>query len=350
MTNGELLKTVLQSLTEEEIRSHFGERASDPQLSLETRVKHLRKRLARIAERNREPLFHSRYGLLQQSQAPAVQQLLDSVPSLPARCAERLIDHASGEELQALEERRTPRRLVEQAEAALEALRLNRAYEGLHMDAVQSLDSDRLALNSLRIQPGWSDQIQLELKHHSPDGPSWHRIGPEDAPLRRSLVRTEAGRYVPHDAKGALSGETDLYSAILGALPDAQREALDIQIHQSVELRRRLRQQALPRAELRQLLDAGTPLEPVRETLRLLGQDAGFDAQPPGQILLERAQQLFPSLGEPQLNDLLSHLHTQPGALPTNWPRWPPSINAWRASSASGKTKCRHATPAPARC
>ncbi len=337
LTNGELLKTVLQSLTEEEIRSHFGERASDPQLSLETRVKHLRKRLARIAERNREPLFHSRYGLLQQSQAPAVQQLLDSVPSLPARCAERLIDHASGEELQALEERRTPRRLVEQAEAALEALRLNRAYEGLHMDAVQSLDSDRLALNSLRIQPGWSDQIQLELKHHSPDTPSWHRIGPEDAPLRRSLVRTEAGRYVPHDAKGALSGETDLYSAILGALPDAQREALDIQIHQGVELRRRLRQQALPRAELRQLLDAGTPPEPARETLRLLGQDAGFDAQPPGQILLERAQQLFPGLGEPQLNDLLSHLHTQPGgaanqlaALAAEYQRLESQLSIWQ--------------------
>ncbi|SDT30027.1 Leucine Rich Repeat [Pseudomonas cedrina] len=313
LTNGELLKTVLESLSEEEIRSHFGERASDPQLSLTTRVKHLRKRLARIAERNRAPLFDSRYGLLQQSEAPAVRQLLDSVPTLPARCAERLIDHASGEELQALEERHTPQRLAEQAEAALDALRLNRAYEGLHLDAVQSLDSDRLALNSLRIQPGWSDQIRLELKHHSPDGPTWHRIGAEDAPLQRSLVRTETGRYAPHDAKGALSGETDLYSAILGALPDAQREALNIQIHQGLELRRLLRQQALPRAELRQVLDAGTPPEPARKTLRLLGHDAGFHALSPGQVLLERAQQLFPGLGEPQLNDLLSHLHTQPG-------------------------------------
>ncbi|WP_411378706.1 dermonecrotic toxin domain-containing protein [Pseudomonas sp. MPB26] len=313
LTNGELLKTVLESLSEEEIRSHFGERASDPRLSLETRVKHLRKRLARIAERNRAPLFDSRYGLLQQTQAPAVRQLLDTVPTLPARCAERLIDHASGEELQALEERRTPERLADQAAQALDALRLNRAYEGLHMDAVQSLDSDRLALNSLRIQPGWSGRIRLELKHRSPHSPSWHRIGPDDAPLLRSLVRTEAGRYVPHDEKGPLSGETDLYSAILGALPDAHRDALGIQIHQAAELRERLRQHPLPRAELRKVLENGTPRPPRRVTMRLLGQDAGFSRQVTAHVLMERAQRLFPGLGEPQLNDLLAHLNTQPG-------------------------------------
>ncbi|WP_300628131.1 DUF6543 domain-containing protein [Pseudomonas sp.] len=316
LENGDLLKTVLGGLSTDEIRSQFGERASDPELSLENRSRLLRHTLADFADRQRDALFESRYAPLQAVDA-SVQQLLSTTPELPASVAQTLVSQASGAELQALHAHTTPPRLAELARTALSEVRVNRAYEGQHLDALQPLDTDRLELNSLRLLPGWSDQIQLEARHHSAAGPTWLRIGATDAPAHRTLVRTEDGHYVPHDQKGALSSQTDLYSAILSALPDPQREQLGLEIFQGAELKERLRQTPLPRSELRVLLNPDTTPQSITETLRLLGSDNGYRAQAPAPIgpanLLERARTLYPELREHQLNTLMNHLQSQPG-------------------------------------
>ena len=317
LKNGDLLKTVLQALSPEEIRASFGERASDPQLSLETRAKNLRKKLADIAETQRAQLFDSRYGPLQQRNDPAIRRLMEAAPQLPAQVAEHLLSHASGAELQALDRQRLPPRLAEQARQAVQALQLNRAYEGQHLEAAANLDTDRLALNSLKLLPGWSTQLRLVARHRSMQGAIWNTLGPDDASLVRTLVRSDSGRYTPYNGNAALAGETDLYSAILNALPDAQREALHIDIHQGAELKQRLRQQPLSRDELRVVLDNGAPSEPPRETLRLLGNNVGYPLRPPapdGQpTLRQRAEQLYPQMEPAQLDALLARLDTEPG-------------------------------------
>lgn len=53
---------------------------------------------------------------------------------------------------------------------------------------------------------------------------------------------------------GTLFGETDLYTAVLQALPDAQRDALGIHIGQGPLLKQTLRQYALAREPLGELL------------------------------------------------------------------------------------------------
>lgn len=319
LTNGDLLKAVLKALTPEEIRAQFGERASDPQLSLETRARNLRKRLAEIARKHRGALFDSRYAFLQYSLHPQAQRLIESAPGLPASVAEKLLGQATAQELTALREQRTPPRLAQLAQATLTEVRLNRAYEGLHLDSHINLDSDQLTLSALRLLPGWSTDVNLQARHRTIDGPLWRSIGPDSAPIRRNLVRLDSGRYVPYDERGPLSGETDLYTAILHALPDAQRDQLNIGIHQGAELRERLRQHPPPRHELRVLL--GAEPEPAVETLQLLGNDAGYAQQPPaagGPVSLQqRARTLYPGLRDTQLHALIEQLQTRPGGAAT---------------------------------
>jgi Leucine-rich repeat (LRR) protein len=316
LDSGQLLKAVLHSLSPEEIRTQFGERASDPQLSVDTRVTLLRKKLAHTARRNLAALFDSRYGSLPRVDSPPAQRLQQTAPQLPAGVITRLLEHASGEELQALDDQRLPERLTDHARAAQAHLQVNRAYEGLHLDSVQNLDSERLALNSLKLLPGWSPRLRLEARHLTREGERWLHVGPDDASVHRTLVRTGEGRYVPYDDKGALSGETDLYDAVLHALPDTERRALRLNLHQGAELKQRLRQQAWPRATIRTLLSDPIAPEPARETLRLLGSDTGYRAQPPGAdgpaSLIQRARALYPLISNAQLDGLLDHLNTQP--------------------------------------
>lgn len=317
LANGELLKSVLRALDPEEIRRLFGERAADPELSLDNRVKQLRKQLARLAHAHRAELFDSRYAQLQPAADAPAQQLLANASGLPRKVVAHLLDQASADELDELDAQRTPPRLAELAEATLAELRINRAYEGQHMAAMPNLDSERLALNSLKIQAGWSRNVRIEARHLTPQGELWQQVGADDAPLVRTLVRTSDGLHVPHDEKGPLSGETDLYTAILNALPDAQRNALGFEVNQGPALQQRLRQRPLPRDELRQVLDSQVIPPPTRETLRLLGNDAGYPAQarsaalPP--TLEQRARTLYPALDSRQISDLLNQMHTQPG-------------------------------------
>lgn len=317
LNNGDLLKTVLQALTQDELRTQFNERIGDPQLSVETRTRHLRKHLAQAAERQRAVLFDSRYSSLPSVFTPYARQILHTTAGLPASVANRLVAQASGAELEVMDQRRTPSRLAELARAALDEVRLNRAYEGLHLDSPQTVDTDRLALNSLRMLPGWSDHIYLEARHLSVKGAIWNSIGPADASIRRTLVRLDTGRYVPYEGSAALSGETDLYSAILHALPDAQRSALNIDIHNGLELRQRLAQQPLAREEWR--VELGTSqAQPLRiEALRLLGNVEGYLREPvaPAQplTLQQRTRALFPSLPEQQVQHLIDHLQPHTG-------------------------------------
>lgn len=314
LANGELLNTVMQGLSPDEIRAQFDERAADPQPSLENRVMQLRKKLARAADAHRVELFDSRYAQQQPAVDAPMQQLMQTAPGLPADVITRLLDQASAFELEELDYQRTPPRLAQLAESALAELRLNRAYDGLHLAGAPNIDSERLALNTLKLLAGWSDQVRLDARHLNNAAPSWLQIGPDDAPIQRTLVRTATGRYVPHDAKGPLFGETDLYTAVLNALPDAQRDALDLSIGQGPILQQRLRQTPLARDELRQILDADAIRPPVLETLRHLGHDASYAALDAQALPLEqRARNLYPALTPRQIDALLNHLHTQPG-------------------------------------
>lgn len=316
LNRGDLLKTVLQTLTPEESRSAFGATVGDPKLNMSVRLKQLRTRLADIADKQRTLLFDSRLPS-SPTPSPRIQRLVAAVPDLPASLAEHVLSQATGDELKALDNHQTPARLLDFARTAHKEWRATRAYEGQYLAAGDHLDTHRLALHSLPRLPGWTGRVRLEIKPPTPTATRLDAIGKPDAPVSRTLVRTSPHRYTPHDERGALFGETDLHTAILQALPDTERDALGIRIGQGPQLKQALADHALERKQLHALLDPhparNTPDTRTHE--RLLGMHRYRPAAvPEGPPSFEaQAQELFPGHNAAQVNEWVNALEALPG-------------------------------------
>lgn len=324
LKNGDLLKTLLEALDESQRKTLLGEAFGDPVTSVENRTLKLRKKLAGLAHSHRAELFNTRYQKLDTPTAPRQQALVDNTPGLPLSAADALLETASSQELKEVDQGTVPARLNELAQSLRDEARVNHAYDGLYLDSTDDIDTHRLALHSLERLPGWAaKKVRLEIRSPAPESTLLDAIGKPKARIKRTLVRSSEGRYTPHDQSGPLSGETDLYTAILQALPDAQRNALSLHIGQGPALRQALRTHALERAPLRTLITAQPAHTPTdtRTHLRLLGMDsypaapaAGPNLPPLSQTL---ARELFPAHTAEQIGDLIRDLDGRPGgALP----------------------------------
>ena len=317
LNNGGLLKAILTLLPPNDAAEAFGAAVGDSRLSLDMRAAHLRKKLAAIAEEKRASLFQSRYATYQATRNPRAQRLMDAAPGLPARLAEKLLERATAKELAELDAQRTPQRLSLLARSAFEEARLSRAYEGLHFGD-QSLDTQRLALHSLPAMPGWPAQVRLVIRDYAANGTLRDQIGADDAPIVRTLVRSETGEYTAYDEDGALGAPTDFYSAILNALPETQRQAIHSGIDQGPRLRQYLARHAIERTRLRELLSPDPVRKPTYDpqVMKLLGGMDGYRAQadygdgPPP--LLAQVRELFPAINDDLAQDVLAHLQTLP--------------------------------------
>lgn len=321
LNNGDLLKTLLEALDEPQRKALLGEAFGDPVTALHTRARTFRRKLASLALAHRRSLFDSRYRQVERPTAPRQQALIDHTPGLPLSAVDALLDTASSLELREIDQGTVPTRLSQLAESLRDEARLNHAYEGLYLDAIDTLESHRLALHSLQRLPGWSKRLRLEIRNPAPDDTLIDAIGKPRARIKRTLIRSPEGQYTPQDRSGSLSGETDLYTAILQALPDAERDALGLRIGQGPALRQALHSHALERNTLRKLITAQPARAPddTRTHLRLLGMDnyppAPMQAQPPSPRAMARS--LFPAHTDAQIDELIRDLASRPdGALP----------------------------------
>ncbi|WP_191623202.1 leucine-rich repeat domain-containing protein [Pseudomonas fluorescens] len=131
------------------------------------------------------------------------------------------------------------------------------------------------------------------------------------------LVRQSDGRYQPYDDRGQeLQAATDFFSSVLYALPDSERQALDIDIGQSETLKNAIRARPVPRDELRLAITPPPVIEPAADTLRLLGAD-GYRPLPRRNrsrtfTLENRARALYPRLSQQELQAFISWLRDRP--------------------------------------
>lgn len=322
--NGDLLPTLIEGLNEPQRKALLEEEFGLPPASSRTRATALRKKLARIAHDKRFSLFESRYRGLDRTTEPRVQKIIDSAsrPGLPSTLAAELLAAASGEELKAIDAGQVPTRLAELAEWSLHEVRTTRAYEGLYLDTVDNPDTCRLALHSLENLSGWPSWVRLELRQYRTDGELLDAIGPTHALTRRTLVATPDGQYIPENSQGALFGSTDFYTAVLQALPDSARDALDIHIGQGPRLKQAIGKYPMDRPTVRALLDADPLLKPAYDpnVMRLRG---GMDGYPPiipelpgpsgGPSLEQQLQTLRPQLPPAKISEMLAALHQTPG-------------------------------------
>ncbi|MFC6337528.1 hypothetical protein GIR22_22950 [Pseudomonas sp. CCM 7891] len=322
LKNGDLLKTLLETLDEPERKTLLEEEFGAPVTQPHVRAAKLRKRLAAKAQDKRSSLFDARYRGLERTDNARLQKLIDTAPGLPTSAAEEVLRTASSQELLEVDQGNLPLQLIERARWAAHEARISRAYEGLYRHSLESSDTHRLALHSLENLPGWSPQVRLVVTDYTRTGNVRDSIGAPQASIQRILVRTVEGDYVPEDDKGTLFGETDFYTAVLQALPDAQRDALGLHIGQGPLLRQTLRPHTLPREEVGKLLAKHPIRKPFYDPnlMRLPGGMEGYGGTQPtpgpsGQVSLEeRLHDLYPSLRPEEVTDALNAMRNQPGS------------------------------------
>ena len=289
-----------------------------------------------------------------QSNVADARTLQDAFAQLPANMAEELLSAADPADLRVLaEQKRIGLHLRQQARAASLEVRLSRAYEGLFLDSLQALDTERLALHSLESLPNWPQEVRIEIREHSFTGRVRDSIGPEEADVRKVLVSTENG-YEARDAEdNHLHGADDLFSSVLHALPDAERKALGFQINQGATLKHTIQNAPLARDQLRPML-ADSPLRKPAydpETMKLFGGmplPQGIRRLTGRLTLQERVRSVRPGWTEEQAQAYLdgggheadpelraSALEAEFNRLNTNFQRWLNSpTEAYRFSPA----------------
>ncbi|WP_179957964.1 hypothetical protein, partial [Citrobacter cronae] len=110
--------------------------------------------------------------------------------------------------------------------------------------------------------PGWSGNVRLALYE---DGQLRKAVGPADLAAKRVLG--DASGYEPrNELDQPLANVGELFQAILQALPDSERTALGLQIHDSARLRDALFDLVAGNRE-QAALDLG--MTPVRPMYRL---------------------------------------------------------------------------------
>jgi len=320
LSSGDLLQTLIQTLSESEINTLLGEDFGE-RLALDARARKLRARLAQIARQQRSSLFEARYQALQHREEPLFRRAALHEPQLPARITEELLNTATGSELVAINKGQWPERQQALTEHARQELRVTRAFEGLVLDSVHNPDTDTLALHSLQLLPGWSADVRLEVRAQSREGQLIDSTGPVEAPIQKVLVLKSGGLWQPYDEQGLeLHGYTDFYTAVLQALPDMQRKALKLQIGEGEKLRQAIRDNPMARSELRLAIMPDPVPPPTIDTLRLLGTD-GYSRNPPTtsqtpRTLDNRIRQVYPGMSEDERLIMAQRLESHPdGAL-----------------------------------
>ncbi|MGY2261416.1 dermonecrotic toxin domain-containing protein [Pseudomonas sp. SDO55104_S430] len=304
------LNTLLSTLSESEIKTLLDEEASGPLPALDVRARLLRKQLVQIAHQQRSAMFESRYKKLERLENPLPQQ----IPELPTSITRELLNTATDSERQQIRAGQLPERQQVLMQLASEDVRVTRAFEGLELDSVNNPDTDTLALHSLQGLPGWSGQVRIEVRDLGYEGKLLDSTGPADAPQQKVLVKLEDGNWQPYDDRGqALSSATDFYSSVLSALPDTERQALDIHIGQGQKLKDAIRARPLERSELRVAIALPPMADVAPEGLRLVTSD-GYRRQIRSlpYTLEDRARQIYPAHSPEEIQTLIATLQRHP--------------------------------------
>lgn len=337
--NGELLKTLLEALDENETNTILEQTPGTPRGSLDERVAKLRGNIAKVAESRKAPLFNDVYKAMAKAKSsdPRANLIKLRYPSVPMNVIEGLLADASSAERQqmakwdfddALQTKPIPLGLAEALRLAQREARLARAYEGLYLDALINPDTENLALNTLKKLPGWPSDLRIEVREGSFSGKLRASAGAEGAENRKVLVHNNDGRYETRDQNDLhLHEADDLFAALQHALSDIHRTALGLpDVGQGPELKTLIKQHLLSREELRAVLKM-QPIKPWFKAPKrwdngrlgypLSGRGAGARQQ---QAMDERRLlRLFPDFSDAEVDRFLGYFGNQRELYLTNF-------------------------------
>lgn len=288
---GQLPERAVAFLNEAELTSLLGRDAPEP-----GRVQALRDLLADAVDRRQGEISKRVYQAGERSNKPQVRLLTQTFPEMPLALSEKILSNAKPAELQRMtDESRLPLRIKTQARELDFEAGAARAYDGFYRDESVVADTERLALNTLKIHTDTFADLRIETRDGTYDGPLRCSVGPADASTLRRLIRNEQGQYEVLDADNQqLHKAGDFYEAILRTLPEGQRAQLGYQPGQGSLLKLWIMEQCAPPAARRTVL-AEPPVRPVAsiETIHLVrGPSLSKAAKTPE----ARIQNLYPQL------------------------------------------------------
>lgn len=253
VAQGTLAERVLSSFSDEQAAQLLGqaEGALSP-------TRRFNQRLADALGRHRPHLLKRLLSAVKSASSPIEVELLrNRFPSLSERAAQEVLDTASNSELADLRDHAiVSRRIDDRARVYVQQGRMNRAIAGLFKPSLSSLDSERLALRGLEHLPGWSNDINLQIRANSSQGRLLDSIGLDQDPIHRTLIKSGDHFSVVQAAGVPMSTDLNLYEAIVQVLPELTREAMGyLDISQADDLRGALARHALSnRSEVAQIL------------------------------------------------------------------------------------------------
>ncbi|MBY8948074.1 hypothetical protein J1G35_19630 [Pseudomonas sp. SH10-3B] len=227
--------------------------------TLEQRRIQLITRIVEFTDRERAKILESLYRQSESEGTEPQRRFKAMHPNLPNNTVKAILGQATTRELKQLNERnQLSLRIGEQARLSAHELRLNRAFEGLYVDACANADSDRITLYLLRILPGWPRNLRVDIRERDNQGRLLETAGHLGGASRKTVAKTNRG-YQAYDLQGEPLGtpSTRLLQVILSTLSPAEKALLEVDTQSGIRhLRNQLAELAFARrVEIKRLLD-----------------------------------------------------------------------------------------------
>lgn len=312
-----LPERVLAFLDEQQVKTLLGET-----LPKAEQAQALRNKLADYVESYGAHIADSHYQLGQASSDPHIALLRKTFPKLPLSSANALLEHTWPEELKVMtDEQRLPLRLKSLARELDFDNKASRAVEGLYPPKQPSAQSERLALQTLRLHSDSLSNLRIDIRDNTPIGALRCSVGAADAPQARTLVRNAQGAYEVFDADGkSLNPAADLYESLLWTLAQVPDRTPPYAVGEGEKLRQWVIEHNQAPAERRQALaEPPVRMRPAPETEVLLEGGAlckmsrtdSYEMQP--KTIEERIKRLLPNVSKEGLPSLSLTLGTVEG-------------------------------------
>jgi hypothetical protein len=320
---GQFYPTLLKSLDTQARTRLMGVSATNEALQVQSLIS----LIAKQAELKKLPIFARVYQRSDVIKEPTAAPLREKFTNLPASVADELVQNADVTEWGELAGAKIPLRLAEEARRYAQVVRLNRAYEGLYLDAASGLDSDRLVLNNLKHLPGWANDVFVEIVEWAVQSEEKASIGSSDA-AHKLVIKAYPDRYEVSDGNDkvlctlAKRTRANFFRALWEGLPVNTRTGLGVEADDAgVGLRKKITDLALQRrAAIAQAIGIKAVRIGYRSPMGLadrLVENATLPGLPPSggvstrsSALVQRARELYPSHSPTQIDRLLTTLGT----------------------------------------
>ncbi|MFL9671924.1 NEL-type E3 ubiquitin ligase domain-containing protein [Pseudomonas marginalis] len=225
----------------------------------EQRLFQLITRIVEYTDRERPQILESLYRRSESAGTERERRFKTKHPDLSTSTVKAILGQASKRELKQLHEHdQLSLRLTEQARLSGHELRLNRAFEGLYVDACINADSDRITLYLLRNLPAWPKTLRIDVRERDNQGRLLETAGHLQGSSRKTVAKTNRG-YQAYNQQGEPLGQPSnrLLRVILSTLSPDEQALLEADSESGIaQLRNQLAELAFARrVEIKGLLD-----------------------------------------------------------------------------------------------